>query len=60
MKEDYLHKRLLNAHPQWGKKGISIDQCLKHEDIPRHYKVEYVDFMQAAYPTSNFGFVIKP
>ncbi len=59
-KEKELMNRLLTTYRsiknvEW----VSIAQCLKLKAIPLDLKVEYVEFMKAKYPTSNFNFVIR-
>ena len=47
-----LLNRLLYAHPEWGRKAISINACLRCQKVPHVFKSEYVAFYNERYPKS--------
>ncbi len=47
---------LLQAHPQYRTRYLSMAQCLKCRSIDRALKDRYVEIMGRLHPTSNFQF----
>lgn len=49
-------RNLLTSHPNWGKKAVSISQCLRSRAIEKHLKIAYIAIMESRYPDSKFDF----